>query len=74
MLTTLLLRLGFSRDDATWFWGKIVSASALLTSGLVPLDTYVTPGEHKFLTVAATVVLFFAGSYGTSPLPGKKVD
>jgi hypothetical protein len=71
MLTRFFLWLGLSRDDRVWLWSKIVSASALLTSGLVPLDNYVTPAEHKAITILAVCVLFLAGSYSTSPLPGK---
>jgi cytochrome b subunit of formate dehydrogenase len=72
VLTTLFLRLGLTRDDALWFWSRLTSGALLIVSGLVPLDSYVGPTGHKALTVGAVIVLWLAGKYDASSLPGKK--
>jgi hypothetical protein len=72
MLTNLLLDLGLTRDSLLWLWGRLAAGAALIASGLVPLDGYVGPGWAKAITIAAVIVLWLAGKYDASPLPGKR--
>lgn len=72
MLTNAIISLGLTRDSLLWFWSRLVSGALLIVSGLVPLDAYVTPTQHKILTVSAAVVLWLGGKYDSSPLPGAK--
>lgn len=71
-LTNLFLSFGLTRDSFVWFWGRLVSGSLLLLTGLVPLDVYIGPGGQKALTVAAVVVLWLSGKFDASTLPGAK--
>lgn len=72
MLTQWLCTLGFTRDSALWFWGRLSSGALLIVSGLVPLEPYVGPRWSKAITVAAVAVLWLAGKYDSSSLPGKR--
>lgn len=71
MLTNLLLRFNFTRDDITWFWSRLVSAAILLASGMIDLSKYFNPTTSKVITVASVVVLWISGKYDSSSLPGK---
>lgn len=71
-LSNWLMSMGFTRDSATWFWGRLVSGALLVLSGLVPLDGYVSEPMQKVITVGAAVVLWLSGKFDSSPLPGKK--
>jgi hypothetical protein len=73
-ITNTLLTMGLTRDSLVWFWGRLTAGAALVATGLVPLDDYMTPGWQKVLTVGAVVVLWLAGRYDSSPLPGAKKD
>lgn len=75
-ITSSVQALGLTRDSWIWLWGRFVSGATIIT-GLIALgnhmlDAYLTPGEVKYLTMAAVVVLWLAGRYDSSPLPGDK--
>ena len=67
-----LISLGLTRDSLLWFWSRLASGALLISSGLVPLDTYIGPRWAKVVQVLAVLVLWFAGKYDSSPLPGGK--
>lgn len=71
-ITSLVTSLGLTRDSAVWFWSRLTSGALLVISGLVPLDAYVSPGQQKWLRIVAALVLWLAGRYDASPLPGDK--
>ena len=68
-LTNQLVSLGLTRDSLIWFWSRLVAGSLLIASGLIPLDQYVGKWA-KAIQVSAVVILWLAGKYDTSPLPG----
>ena len=75
-ITNVVQSLGFTRDSVGWFWGRLVSG-ATIVMGVVALggplfNDYLTPQHQKWLIVAAVVVLWLAGRYDSSPLPGGK--
>ncbi len=70
MIAQKLIQLGFTRDDATWLWSRVVAGSALLASGLVDLTKWgFTPGWVRAITIVSVVVMWLAGKYDASPLP-----
>lgn len=77
MLSNFFTNLGWSRDDAKWIWGQIVSAAAAIASGVFDLPywaSYVgvhlsTTGVHV-ITVLAVAVLWLSGKMATSNLFG----
>ena len=74
MLTRWLISLGVTRDSALWFWSRLVSAAAVLGTGLVNLSAYLSPGQIKATQVGAVIVLWLAGKYDSSQLPGEKKE
>lgn len=76
MLVRLFLSLGFTRDDEKWLWGRVVSAAALVASGVFDLSywaTYVgvtlTVTEIHIVNVVAIGILWISGKQSTSHLP-----
>lgn len=72
MISQYLIDWGLTRDSLVWFWGRIVSGSLLIASGVLPLDKYLSPTWQHIIQVTAVIVLWFSGKYDSSPLPGKK--
>jgi hypothetical protein len=77
-LTRIFLSLGLTRDSMVWFWGKIVAISALIASGMLDLNywlSYVglhpTVYEIRWVQVISVIILYFSGQYSNSLLPGK---
>lgn len=71
MLTNILLSLGFTRDSATWLWSRIVTLALIVSTGLIDFTQYgLTEREIHLVTAAAAAVLWLAGKYDSSPLPG----
>lgn len=71
MLTTFLINLGLTRDSVTWFWSRVVSLALVISSGVFDLSQYgVTDREMHMVSLVSALVLFFAGKYDSSPLPG----
>jgi hypothetical protein len=68
-MTSFLISLGLTRDSLLLFWGQLVSGCALIASGILPLNNYVSPKWQHGLTIAAAIILWFSGKYNTSPLP-----
>lgn len=84
MLTNLFCKLGFTRDDAKWFWGKVLGAAAIIASGWFDVGAWAQSvgiplgpiGVH-IVQSAAVFVLWISGSNDKSSLPGdpaKKTD
>lgn len=76
MLTNLLIRFGFSRDDLTWLWLRLVTVAGLISSNVfdVPywmayLGIPLSPMALHWIMATAAVVLWLAGRYNASPLP-----
>lgn len=70
--------LGWTRDDAKWVWGQIVSIAALIVSnvfdvhywaGYIGINLSVT--ELHVITVVATAVLWLSGKMNSSNLNSK---
>lgn len=79
MLVNLLTNLGFTRDSAMWLWGRIISAAALISSGVLDLKYWagyvgLYPSDNllHFVTVTAVVILWISGKMATSHLPAKE--
>jgi hypothetical protein len=76
MITNLFLSLGLTRDSLVWFWSRLVSGAAIVLSIVVSgshiLDPYVPPSAMKVLAILAVLVLWLAGKFDSSPLPGQK--
>lgn len=74
MMTNTLISLGLTRDSLAWFWSKLVTAALILISGtnVIPMDDYISAANQKWLTLVCVVILWLAGTYDSSPLPGKK--
>ena len=75
-LDTAIVRLGFTRNDASWFWAQLLGLAAVITSNTVDIPAWfarlgitVTPTELHWISVVAAALLYFGGRYGTSPLP-----
>lgn len=73
-ITTLLLKYGVTRDSLLWVWSKLCAAAALVVAGFVPLDRYMSDQHQHWAVAVAAIVLFLAGQYNSSPLPGKPKD
>ncbi len=77
-MTTVFARLGFTRDSALWFWTKLLSVAALITSGAVEIPSVATylgiplsvTGAH-WIQALATVALWIGAQNGNSGLPGE---
>lgn len=74
----LLTRLGFSRDDLTWFWAQLVAGAGLVFSGLIDVPTvaakvglYITPTEVNWIMGACIMILWLGGKMSSSQLFGK---
>lgn len=72
MLTNWLLSLGLTRDSWVWFWGRLTSGALLIVSGLVPLEEHMPAKAATGLRLGAVLVLWLAGKYDSSPLPGRR--
>lgn len=77
MLANLLINLGFTRDSKVWRWARISAVLTLIASGQVDiiglgawLGIHLTATAAHWITAIAVLVLWFAGTYDTSPLPG----
>ena len=89
MLTNLFLSLNWTRDDAKWLIGRLVSAATILlmfsampasafasalppaAAGLLQQLVAVHPNLTGTVQLGAIVILYLAGKYDSSPLPGK---
>lgn len=71
-MNTFLINLGLTRDSWVWGWSRWVAFCALIISGVVPLDQYLSPKFLAALKAIALLTVLFAGKYDSSPLPGKK--
>lgn len=78
-LTSLFLSLGFTRDSATFWWGKVVSVAALITSGLFdphiagmfdPAVLGIGPSTLHWIQFVSVIVLYLSGQMSSSHLPG----
>jgi hypothetical protein len=76
MLTNLLIKFGFSRDDAIWFWLQVVSVAGLISSNVfdVPywaayLHVPLSPTALHWIFAVTALVMYVAGRHDTSPLP-----
>jgi len=71
-ITNTLLALGVTRDSFIWFWSRLVAGATLvLTAGpLGYLDPYFSDDTQKWIVLGCAIVLWLAGKYDTSPLPG----
>lgn len=76
MLTRLLIRLGFSRDDLLWIWLQTVSVAGLISTNVFDMPYWlgylgltVSPLVLHWIMAAAALVLWISGHYHTSPLP-----
>jgi hypothetical protein len=77
MLANLLTNLGFTRDSKIWSWSRWSALLALLASGAVDvvglgnwLGIHLSDTAAHWVTAVAVAVLWFGGTYDTSPLPG----
>jgi len=77
-ITTLFLAMGLTRDSHLWLWSRLVAVAALLSTGVVEISqvgAYIGVDISEVwanrIGVAAVVVLWLAGKYDTSALPGK---
>lgn len=77
-LTDRLTALGWTRDDAKWFWGQLLSGMTLITTGVLDMRVvgdYV--GIHLSDVVVHRIVavcifvLWLSGKMSTSQLFGK---
>jgi hypothetical protein len=75
MLSSLFTSLGWSRDDAKWIWGQVVSAAAAIASGVFDLSYWASYiGIHlsvtqvHIITVVAVFILWLSGKMATSNL------
>lgn len=75
-ITSVVQWLGLTRDSLVWFWGRLVSGALIVMSmsGLVDLDPYLTAQHQRWLVAGAAIVLWLAGKYDSSPLPGRKKE
>lgn len=79
MLTSLFLSLGWTRDSAHWVWIQVLTAAGLIASDALDLPywlTYIgvsvsTTTLHR-IDVVAILLLWLAGKYDSSSLPGAK--
>lgn len=73
MISSFLISLGLTRDSWVWFWSRLVGAALIVVApGIIPLDQYVGEKWAKIIQIIAVLILWFAGKYDSSPLPGKK--
>lgn len=77
-ITNYLIAHGVSRDSTIWFWGKLLSISALIVAGVVDVNYWSTYlGVHipevglHWIQVIAVAILYLSGKYDTSPLYDK---
>jgi hypothetical protein len=76
-ITTLFLKLGLTRDSRLWLWSRVLAVATLVATGTVQisdLGDYVGLNISDIwanrIAVAAVAVLWLAGKYDTSALPG----
>jgi hypothetical protein len=74
MLTNLILQLGLTRDSLVWFWGRLVTASTILAAAgpFDLMDPYLSDDAQKWVVLVAVIILWLAGRYDSSPLPGRR--
>ena len=79
MLANLLIKLGWTRDDWKLVWLQVVAVASLITSNVIDLTYWLgylgLPVSTTFVhwvMVLAIIILWIAGKYSTSPLPGAK--
>jgi hypothetical protein len=75
MLTNFLTNLGVTRDWAGWFWGRLTAGATILMAlyalnGDNTFTGYISTPHLKWLIIAAVIVLWLAGKYDSSELPG----
>lgn len=71
--TNLLVNLGFTRDDLTWFCSKWAAVVVLLASFGTDVTKYGVPVKLvPILQLTALIVGVFSATQQTSQLPGKK--
>ena len=75
-MTTLLIRLGLSRDSLLWFWLQVVSVAGLIGSNVLDVPYWcgylgipLSPTALHWIFGASAVILWFAGKHDASPLP-----
>lgn len=69
-MTSFLISMGITRDSFIWFWSRLTMGAILITTGFVPLDPYVGYKWANFIHILSVVILWLAGKYDSSPLPG----
>lgn len=63
-----------SRDDAIWFYGKLVSVAGLVVTGAFdPAMLGISANSAAYVKGACTVILAVSAQMSTSSLPGKEV-
>jgi hypothetical protein len=77
-MTTVLSKLGLTRDSWVWFWAKLSAIAALVASGAIDplgigayLGLTLSPVAAHWVTAVAVAVLWLGGNYDASTLPGK---
>lgn len=75
-ITNVLRASGVTRDMKALVWTRVLMVAALLTSHvfdvaaqLAQLGIQIGPVGVRRIEVAAIILLWLAGRYGTSPLP-----
>lgn len=63
-----------SRDDAIWFYGKLVSVAGLIVTGAFdPAVLGISANSAAFIKGVCTVILAVSAQMSTSSLPGRDV-
>ncbi len=78
-LTNLITDVGLTRDSAVWFWSRVSALCAIVASGAVDLmglgnwlGIHLSETQVHWIVAVAVGVLWLAGRYDASPLPGGK--
>lgn len=81
MLSNWLMSLGLTRDSGVWFWTRLTVVLGLIATGAIDvagisewLGWHVSDVWLHRLTGFSILVLWFAGKYDSSPLPGGKKE
>lgn len=76
MLANFFINLGFTRDDAIWWWGQWLGAAAAIASGVFDLSYWaqyvgipLSPIGAHIITVIAVGSLWLSGKMNFSHLP-----
>lgn len=62
-----------TRDDAIWFWGKVVSVAGLVVTGAFdPAALGISANAATCIKAVCTIILAVSAQMSTSALQGKK--